>query len=181
MTTESKPVFKGFNIELPTASIRINVQDIYKNIIAGAEVILSYNGQNSSAFSNINGCVALTMGQGLIYDITIKKQTYKDHHGKVVMISKTTLSNPLSNFVIKVVDSGNIPINAATITLVHDSVSIEGESNSDGVFETVINTGFNYSISINKSGYGSFNSKINSFINFNCENSNNLIISVVYI
>lgn len=181
MTTESNPLFKGFNIELPSSNIHLKIQDIFGNIVSGAQVVLSYNGEPYSNISNVNGCVSLIMEQGLIYDVSIFKAGYKSYSSKIIMISKTELANLDSNFIVKIVDENNQTVQNAKIKLRHNRVIIEGESNSNGIIEAKINTNFNYDLNISKNDYESFSSKINAFVKFSCVDTNFLIISVINI
>jgi hypothetical protein len=181
MTTESKPLFKGFNIELPSSNIHLNIQDIYGNIVSGAQVVLSNNEETCSNISNVNGCVSLIMEQGLIYDVNIIKAGYKTYSSKITMISNEDLENPNSNFILNIVDTNNIPIQDADVNLTNIDETIEGKSNAKGIFETKINLNLTYNLNISKNDYGIFSSKINSFIKFTCTDTNYLIISVINI
>lgn len=177
MTIESKPIFKGFKIELPSSNISLNVQDIYGNIIHGAEVTLERDGTLNTWLSDTNGCIVFSLKGNLIYNINIRKQYYKEHQGKIIMLPATDFPN--SNFIIKLVDSDNLPVEGANVTINHGSDIIEGVSNTEGIFETNINTGLNYMLLASKDGYQTFSSKMNSFVRYSCRETNNILVPVI--
>jgi hypothetical protein len=160
MARSITPKVSGFNIELLSPTFILNVRDTNGNVIQNADVIIDCNGEISTGKTDAFGAYAATVFPGPICTLTISTDCYKAFVQRFIAVP----IDFTKNFVIKVVDGSDAPIDAANVTIASTiPSSITGQTDANGLFEGVVNTNFDNTITIQKSGLQNIVYTFNSF------------------
>jgi hypothetical protein len=170
------PRVSGFNIELLSPTFILNVQDINGNLVSGADVYVQCGEQVFNGKTDAMGSCAVIAEPGEICTLTITNDCYRPFVQRFVAVP---IDNS-KNYSVKVVDGSDNPISGASITITSSQPdSISGFSNVNGIYETMLNTNYTNTISIQKSGFQKLSYIYNPFNPINSFNENFRIVSVI--
>jgi len=179
MATCTEPRLSGFRIDLPKVNFNINVRDINNNAIENAQIRLVGGGDTIVGVTDIQGCFTAFIQPNIKFEVTILKPLYENYTCNIILKHISELADPNKNFIIKLEDNGGNSIENAQVTITSQVHSSSGVTQSDGMFEGIVEFGYENHLLIQYSGFLDFQSEINPFTPFSCPFQDYRIIPVI--
>ena len=173
-------VFKGFSIEVLNFAFTVNVQDAFRNHVAGAKVVITDQGDfQEEGFTDKQGCYYGNAEEGVTHSIAVSKESFFNYTHRFRILPVSALTFPLKNFPILVYNASNAPVSAAQVTIASPSHNSAGTTNASGLFEGTVRADRENTISISKSGFTTYHQVISPYIKITCAQSAVVAIPVV--
>ncbi|MBT1690111.1 hypothetical protein [Dawidia soli] len=173
-------VFKGFSIEVLNFGYTVNVQDAFRNHVAGAKVVITDLGDFlEEGFTDKQGCYYGNAEEGITHSMVVSKDDFFTYTHRFRILPVSALTFPLKNFPVLVYNASNAPVSAAQVTIASPSHNNAGTTNASGLYEGTIHADRENTVSISKSGFTTYQQVISPYIKITCAQSNVVAVPVV--
>lgn len=174
------PRLKGFAIELPLFKYAVNVQDGNKQFVTGANVQVTGTNFLETGLTDGRGCYFGSAELHKLYTITISKSGFTTWTHQFTLVLTNELSHPGQNFPVIVRDSSNVPISGASVSITSPMPhSDSGTTDSNGLYEGLVEKDYLNTIAISKSGYQTYNNVFSNYVKIACLDQTFAVIPII--
>jgi hypothetical protein len=158
------PILKGLSMTYSTPNFSIQVQDIYGTFVSGAFITINSGTSVINGITDSQGVFLSTLELNVTYELVISKNCYDDFIMDFILYPESHMTDPNNNMIIFVKDqTSNNPVTGAVVAITNGSIIENGEP---GMYEGNIDSSYDNTITIEKTGYQTYQNSYQQFITF---------------